>query len=228
MASIRVGLMVPINNTTMDRELTAWLPAGSSCHTLKVPRGPGLLTRDSIPAYVDGAIDLAAQYTRSQPDLIAYGCTAAGFLMGPSADADLSQRLEQASGRPVVTTANAMVKILQRTGARRIAVVTPYKDEVNRQLTHYLEASGIEVECLNALPVANTDELGRVTAEQVDTMARQTVNDRHEALFIACSQLPTLTILDALRQDLGIPVWSSISATAAIATEMMTMTTKGG
>ena len=138
MHGIRVGLMVPINNTTMDRELTAWLPEGSSCQTLKVPRGPGLLTRETIPAYVDGAIDLAGQYAQGATDIVAYGCTAAGFLMGPQADAELSARLQRASGRPVVTTANAMVQILLRTGARRIAGVTPYKDEVNQQLTRYL------------------------------------------------------------------------------------------
>jgi maleate cis-trans isomerase len=113
-----------------------------------------------------------------------------------------------------------MVQILERTGAKRIAVVTPYKDEVNRQLTRYIEASGIEVERLNAIPVENTEELGRVSAEQVDAMARRTVSDRHEALFIACSQLPTLGILEALRRDLGIPVWTSIAATAAIARDM--------
>jgi maleate cis-trans isomerase len=217
---IRVGLMVPANNTTMARELPALLPEGSSCDTLKVPRGPGLLTQESIPAYVDGAIELAAQYAIRRPDLIAYGCTAAGFLMGPQADRALSDRLEQVTGRPVVTTAHAMVQILERTGAKRIAVVTPYKDEVNRQLTRYIEASGIEVERLNAIPVENTEELGRVSAEQVDAMARRTVSDRHEALFIACSQLPTLGILEALRRDLGIPVWTSIAATAAIARDM--------
>jgi maleate cis-trans isomerase len=46
------------------------------------------------------------------------------------------------------------------------------------------------------------------------------VTDRHEALFIACSQLPTLGILEALRRDLGIPVWTSIAATAEIARDM--------
>ena len=35
---LRVGLMVPINNTTMERELLAWLPAGSRCTTLRIPR----------------------------------------------------------------------------------------------------------------------------------------------------------------------------------------------
>ena len=35
-----------------------------------------------------------------------------------------------------------------------------------------------------------------------------------DALFIACSQLPTRDILDDLERDFGKPVWSSIKATA--------------
>jgi maleate isomerase len=34
-----------------------------------------------------------------------------------------------------------------------------------------------------------------------------------DALFIACSQLPTRTIIGELEAELGIPVWSSIRAT---------------
>ena len=40
---LRVGLMVPANNTTMEVELAAWLPAGSTITTVKIPRGAGLL-----------------------------------------------------------------------------------------------------------------------------------------------------------------------------------------
>jgi maleate cis-trans isomerase len=59
-------------------------------------------------------------------------------------------------------------------------------------------------------------------------MARRTVTDRHDALFIACSQLPTLDILQGLRRDLGITVWSSIAATAAIAEETVSSIQQGG
>src|SRR5262249_19707513 len=54
--TLKVGLMVPANNTTMEGELAAWLPAGSTVTTVKIPRGPGLLTPETIPAYRDSAI----------------------------------------------------------------------------------------------------------------------------------------------------------------------------
>jgi maleate isomerase/arylmalonate decarboxylase len=45
-------------------------------------------------------------------------------------------------------------------------------------------------------------------------MALRTVTPHSKALFIGCSQLPTLGLVPELRQRLGIPVWSSITATA--------------
>ncbi|MBI3937052.1 MAG: hypothetical protein HY323_08745, partial [Betaproteobacteria bacterium] len=61
-AALKVGLMVPINNTTMERELLVWLPAGSTCVTLRIPRGKGLLTAETLPAYKAQALALAARF----------------------------------------------------------------------------------------------------------------------------------------------------------------------
>ena len=75
---VNVGLMIPINNTTIERDLLAWLPAGSRCTTLRIPRGKGLLTSETMPAYKAQALALAARFTESDIDVVAYGCTAAG------------------------------------------------------------------------------------------------------------------------------------------------------
>ena len=82
------------------------------------------------------------------------------------------------------------------------------------------ERSGIGVARLETLGATDTASLGRITAPEVDALARATVDDSHDALFIACAQLPTFEILDALRADLGRPVWSSIAATATLAREL--------
>src|SRR5205085_1339573 len=83
---------------------------GSTVMTVKIPRGQGLLTKETVPAYRDSAVALAQQHFSNKDfDLIAYGCTAAGFILGPSGDADLQAKLTAATGLPVVTTARAMV-----------------------------------------------------------------------------------------------------------------------
>jgi maleate cis-trans isomerase len=212
---LRVGLLVPVNNTTMEVELPAWLPAGSSVTTVKIPRGPGLLTPETIPAYRDSAIALARRhFAGGDHDLIAYGCTAAGFLSGPAGDAELSAMLTQATGLPVVTVARAMVRALQHERANGIAVVTPYLDAVNAQLEAFLNDGGISVARLDTFRAPDVIALGRITADEVRDLARATMGADCDALFIGCAQLPTHAILAGLQAEFGRPAWSSIRATA--------------
>jgi maleate cis-trans isomerase len=214
--TLKLGLMVPANNTTMEPELSAWLD-GASCRTLRIPRGKGLLGPAEIPAYIENALELAKQYDPVKTDIVAYGCTAAGFIGGPALDAEIQSRLAKITGKPVVTTANAMVEVLRHIGAKRVAVVTPYLDLVNERLRAYLEQSGITVVTLASFKATTTDELAQITAEQVAALARGTMRPDCDAMFIACSQLPTKDIVEDLEREFGKPVWSSIKATAWLA-----------
>jgi arylmalonate decarboxylase len=90
-----------------------------------------------------------------------------------------------------------------------IALVTPYLDAVNTQLKAFLADGGIRVRRFNSFFANDVDALGRITAEQVKEMVMQTNDDGCQAVFIACAQLPTATILEELRAILGKPVFSS-------------------
>ncbi|TSH93017.1 hypothetical protein FOZ76_16665 [Verticiella sediminum] len=211
---LNVGLMVPANNTTMEGEMLGWLPPGSTCRTLRVPRGNGLLTAETLPAYKAAAVELAARFDRDTLDVIAYGCTAAGFILGPEGDAGIAADLARVTGKPVVTTASAMVHALQQAGARRINVLTPYLDDVNERIRRFLAAGGIDVERLDSFLAPDVQALGRITAEQVRARAEPLLEPDVDALFIACSQLPTLSVIAPLAERFGKPVLSSIQVTA--------------
>jgi maleate cis-trans isomerase len=207
-----VGLLVPINNTTMEPELLAWLPEGSSCRTLRIPRGKGMLTPANLPAYLAEGVKLAKELKDEALDLVVYGCTAAGFMAGPARDAEIAAELASVTKKRVVTTASSMSAALESAGARRIALITPYPDHVNDTLRRFLE--GFEIEVLSSFNAQTVDELAGITAAQIAQRAREIVRPGLDALFIACSQLPTLAIVHDLERELGVPVWSSISATA--------------
>ena len=107
-----------------------------------------------------------------------------------------------------------MVTALQDIGVTKIALVTPYLDPVNTQLKAFLADGGITVKRFNSFFAQNTDELGRIEAHQVAKLARETMADDCEALFIGCSQLPTAEILGDLEREFGRPAFSSIQVTA--------------
>lgn len=222
---LRVGLMVPINNTTMEGELAAWLPPGTIVTRIGIPRGQGLLTRETMPAYRDTAVALAAQhFSPTTHDIIAYGCTAAGFISGPAGDAALAEELARVTGLPVVTTARAMVLALQHAGAQEIAVVTPYQDAVNAQLTEFLADGGIRVKRLDSFRAPDVGALGRITAAEVRALSESTMGPDCDALFIGCSQLPTHAVLPGLTARFGKPALSSIGTTAWQAMRVLQLT----
>jgi len=213
-SSPRIGLMVPINNTTMEPELLAWLPAGATCRTLRIPRQQGLLTLADIPAYAARGLALARDLRNDDLHVVVYGCTAAGILAGRTRDAEIVAGLTEATGAPTISTVGAMMSWLEQSGAKAIALVTPYQDDVNQQLRALVEGAGITIRVLSTFGTRTVNELGRITAAQVAARAREVMRDDCDGMFVACSQLPTRAILDGLQREFGRPLSSSIHATA--------------
>lgn len=213
-SNIRALLVVPANNTTMEPEIRAYCPSISELYVARVARPARTLVKEDIPAYRVSTLAAAEPFGGKAVDVVIYGCTAAGFLAGPAGDGEISSALSQRFGVETVTTAGAMVEVLRNEHASRVDVVTPYLDVVNDGLKAYLTTSGIAVTVLDSFRVKTTDELGAITSDQVLALARKTATPDAQAMFIACSQLPTRDIIPILRRELKRPVWSSIQATA--------------
>ncbi len=207
-------LVVPANNTTMETELNALCPALAPFAVARVRRPPRTLTLADLPAYRAATLEAIEPFLERPPELVVYGCTAAGFLGGPDGNARVVAALGARSGAPVVSTAAAMVDVLRHDGVTDVAVVTPYLAAVNDGLRAYLAAAGIGVASLDSFLCATTEALGRITAAEVHAKVLAGLTPATRAVFIACSQLPTLAVVPDLRRRLGIPVWSSIAATA--------------
>jgi len=212
--NVKALIVVPENNTTMEPEISALCPELSPIPVARVKRPARTLLLEDLPAYAEATLEAIEPFAGQQFDLVIYGCTAAGFLGGPTGNAAMVEKLRARTGAMVVSTAGAMVDALRSEGVTSTAVVTPYLAPVNDGLRAYLAASGIQVETLNSFFCKTTEELGLVSEEQVLDLARRTATAQSKSLFVACSQLPTINVVTKLRAELSIPVWSSIQATA--------------
>ena len=64
-----------------------------------------LVRGHGVPAQ---ALRLAEVFDDPKVDVVAYGCTAAGFISGPSGDKALARSLTNITGKAVVTTARSI------------------------------------------------------------------------------------------------------------------------
>jgi maleate cis-trans isomerase len=108
--TIKTLIVVPENNTTMEPEISPLCPALAPILVARVKRPARTLLLEDLPTYAEATLDAIEPFAAEQFDLVIYGCTAAGFLGGPSGNARMVDRLRERTRATVVSTAGAMVQ----------------------------------------------------------------------------------------------------------------------
>ena len=208
--------MIEISSShRLSEELPAALPAGAVALFSRI-RLPGQeVTVAALERMLMGAdLELAAmQLADADVELIAFGCTSASFIHGQDGDRGVIERIERAADVPATTTSTAVVNALRSLSAERIGVATPYPDAVNEAETEFFESAGFDVVHIEGLGLATDREVGRVSREDVTRLATRVGRIPADALFLSCTNLPSLPLIDDLEGMLRRPVVSSNSAT---------------
>ena len=137
------------------------------------------------------------------------------FIKGYGYDREVIDRIQGLTGIQATTMATSVVEGLRRFGAGKIVVGTAYTDDLNAMLKTFLEASGFDVRAVVGLGIVPNVEIGDQPPEVAYELGKRVFAQAPdaEALFISCGGLRTFEVLDALEEDLGVPVTSSSQAT---------------
>lgn len=207
----RIGLIVPSSNTTMESEFWRLVPAGISVHTARVRLVR--VNTDGLRRMVGEVVKAAEDLATAGVDIIIFGCTSGALLEGLSWESSLREQIEGVVGLRTVTAAEAAIKALRVLGVKRVAVATPYIDEINQRERAFLEAAGFEVANIRGLGLVNNLEIGSqppwVTYKLALEVSRGVPVD---GIFISCTNLRTIEVVNALEEELGLPVVSSNTA----------------
>lgn len=214
----RLGLIVPSSNTTCEMEFHRVLPEGVSVHTARCFLSEGDVPGERVGEILrmnEGLLEAARQVASVQPDVVVWACTVGSFVSGTGYDAELARRMTEAVHVPVVTTSGAVVEALAEIGATRLAMATPYIEEINKREKRFLEASlpNLEVVQLSGAGIVGNLPKGRLSPESAYAAGKTVDTAAADCVFISCTNWRTLEILEPLEQNLRKPVISSVQAT---------------
>ncbi|MBI4183185.1 MAG: aspartate/glutamate racemase family protein [Proteobacteria bacterium] len=204
----RIGMLIPSVNTTMEYEMWRLLPEGVAFQTTRFETGAHG-TADVILAMEETAQRAARILADGRPDVAVFGCTSGSFFEGPGWDKRMSSRISEIVKAPCVTTSGAMVAALQANGIRKVDVVTPYVQLTNERLKAFLQGNGIEVVRLATFDMLDLFDHAAIEPHQIYRRAKETASGESDGVFIACTQLKALPVIEALERDLGKPVYSA-------------------
>ncbi|NLY20513.1 MAG: Asp/Glu racemase [Tissierellia bacterium] len=208
----KIGLIYPAPGWVMEPEFYEMSPEGVITCTTRIP----LLetNKEQLSLLGDYAIEASKLLSQAPVDVMVLGCTSGSFIGGKEYEDKLIKKMEKATeGISCITTSGAVVEALDSMNLKKIAVATPYIQEVNSRGKMYLEENGFEITKFIGMNLLYDKDIDSQSFDTVYKLAKEADTEDAEAVVILCTGLRTIGVLEHLEKDLGKPVISAIQAT---------------
>jgi maleate isomerase len=206
---LRIGMMMPCRNTVAEPDARALLPEGVSLHSTRL-RLMGTSAEEllAMTRDVEKAAELLAA---AKMNLLAFHCTAASTL-DADLGADVVARIERSTGIKTTATSEALLAALAVLGAKRIVMVSPYKQHINDSEVAFFAQHGVEVLAEKGLALPDAETMSAVTPDQWFEETVALARPEADAYFLSCTNIRAVPAIERLEQRLGAPVISSNQA----------------
>jgi maleate isomerase len=210
-AHYRLGLLVPSSNTTVEPEFYRALPDDVTLHCARMFLQQ--ITTDSIERTAEDVERESRNLASADVDVVILGATAPSFIRGLGYDREMCQRIEQACGKPAVTTSSALIDALRELGVKRISLGSAYTDSVNEICAAFLRGNDLDVVALDGLGLEDNLVVGRLSPDTAYDMGVKVDRPESQALVLACTNWQSMAIVDRLERDVDKPVLSTTQVT---------------
>ena len=218
----RLGLVVLHVDETVEPECRRLLDLdGVALHCTRIRSGAEV-TPETLQDMAARLSEAAALLPPSAAfDVVGYACTSAATVIGPARAAELIRSARPDDGpagfadtviTDPLTAAKAAFAAL---GIRRVAFVSPYIAQVSAVIRESFEADGLTVSAFGSFEQAEEYRVARIAPASVhDAILRVAEVSDCDGVFVSCTNLRTLEVLQAAEDHLGVPVISSNQALA--------------
>jgi len=213
----RIGLLVPASDPVVEADFHDFLPDGITFHTGRLYQSEQSKAAcvETLTTLVESVPVTAKSVALVDPELIVFACTSGSLFRGFGWDRELAGQITQATGIPATTTATAMVEAHEALGMKRVVMITPYPEETNQNEVKFLKDHGIEVAEYASFQCARSRDIAYVTPSRIREMVlqKQEAIGRCDGLFVSCTALRVMGLVEDLERELGKPVVTSNQST---------------
>ena len=166
------------------------------------------LTNETLARMADDITDVVNDILPDQKiDCVAYGCTSGTIAAGYNT---IKTKINLAKPEAKVTTPiTATIKALKKLNIKKISIFTPYTKIINDSVLDYFNKENIIINSLTYFDIASDLDIGKVDESYLFEVLAKTDLSESDALFISCTALPALSIIDKLEKKLNRVVLSS-------------------
>ncbi|MEH6578519.1 MAG: aspartate/glutamate racemase family protein [Amphritea sp.] len=208
----RIGVISLATDFNIEADLQRMFPSDVQFFTSRV-KNVNPLTIDNLRTMAPGISATADTILPgTKLDAIIYACTSGTVAIGVEKITELVHQTRP--GVPVTNPVTAALSAFQRFNAKRISILTPYTESVNREVAEFFIAQGYDVLNIAGFGFEDDTAMTYITPQDIAAAAVASCDPDADLMFISCTALRASLVLDDIEQRLNIPVVSSIQALA--------------
>lgn len=202
------GLIVLQADETLEKDMQQLMPDDAVCLVSRVPSSPEL-TRESLrdmEGHLTGAAALLPRGAVFRG--VAYACTSGTAEIGVARVVEL---VRDGVETPHVTEpVSALIAACDHLGVRRLGLVSPYIASVSNRLRAVLDEVGLTTPRVVSFDEPLEENVARMAPDDMARAAIELGQDAEcDAVFLSCTNLRTLGIIDRIEAGIGKPALSS-------------------
>ena len=166
------------------------------------------LTKENLKKMYDQIESVTEKILPGQKiNTIAYGCTSGTIAIG---EEKVKEKVQLAKADCYVTTpVTSAIKAFKEMNLKNIALFTPYPESVNKTILEYFRRKNINIVSFSTFNIDLDEDIASVdTKYLLETLIKLDINDA-DALFVSCTALPVLEIIEEVEKKVKKLVLSS-------------------
>jgi maleate isomerase len=206
-------MLTPSSNTALE-PMTSGMLSGLpevTAHFARFPVTEISLRDRALGQFENDKILQAARLLAdAHVDVIGWNGTSSGWL-GFEADEILCRDITEATRIPATTSVLALNEIMAAKNVRDFALVTPYLDNVQQRIIETYARSGYRCIAERHLGLHVNFSFSEVTEDEIRRMVREVAAEKPQSITTFCTNLKAAHLAAGLENELGIPVYDTIS-----------------
>lgn len=209
-----MGLIVLQADETLEPEFQRhFVGHPSPIYVSRIP-SQDAVTPEALTAMEQDLPAAARLLPKARPfSVVGYGCTSASTLIGSERVAEMIKR--GCSTAEVTNPLRAAAAVAQHLGVSKLALISPYIEEVNEPLRQAFADRGLSTDVFGSFGQSDEATVVRISTRSViEAAVRLGATKDVEGVFLSCTNLRTYDAVPEIEARTGKPVLSSNSALA--------------
>lgn len=209
---LRIGLIVPSSNTVMEPDFHQRVGVAGIISTTRIFLQD--VTREAEIRMLEDDLSKAVQLIRTTaPDVVVFGCTSAGALGGLTHDDGIGEIIEKGARARAVTVLRAVLTQLRSVGPRKLAVFTPYIEDLTNSIASSIAEAGYPPVKAAGMGLRANLEIGRIQPTDIVSFVESQIDGcAPDCIFLSCTNWRAIEAIEPLQRKLGVPIITSNQA----------------